>query len=469
VKLLRAWGRWTAAPHERAKRIVLSVAALAVLASWIGVVAGRFSDLPTHREFGRRFVSGEALYADGTHAPYPPSWAVACVPVSFLPLPVARTLCFPATLAALALLLVVLHRLTRISLPLSRRALFWTLALALGLSLRFIDREMTECGPNMTLLALSWLGVYFWVRRREWAGGTCLGLAMALKCTPALFLAYFAWKREWKMAAVTAAATLLFTLAPVLRLGPATYARDMQVWSARLLPGITRAESSHGIMHGGLLQNVALQPALERFLMRTRPGQSLHLEHPLYVQFLNLSPALGGLLAKAGLLALLAAVAWRFRGRVERRDSLRILWECAGVSLLMLLLSPITWQQHCVGVIPAFYMLARTLTFWAQRNERGEAEPVVDAAPDGRRLMTPRLAGWVLAAAGIWFFWILVLNYQVVGRGGTMLLHGYHVITWNLVMLLAMVLACHRQVAPLKARVAQGGRAGRIWAQYGST
>ena len=73
-----------------------------------------------------------------------------------------------------------------------------------------VVRDLTECGVNTLLVAYCWLGVYLWSRGRDIAGGVSLGLAMALKCTPALFWVYFLWKRQWRMAVATAVAAVAF-------------------------------------------------------------------------------------------------------------------------------------------------------------------------------------------------------------------------------------------------------------------
>jgi hypothetical protein len=140
----------------------------------------------------------------------------------------------------------------------------------------------------------------------------------------------------------------------------------------------------------------------------------------------------------------------------------------------MLLLSPITWQQHCVGVLPAFYLVARTLTFWGQRAR--ETEPALDSQPfgvgrflaPGRVVLTPALASRLLAALALWTFWVLLLNRTLVGRSFTLLLDSYHVVTWSLVMLLVAVMACHRQVTSLGERAARSAPEVREWAPAGS-
>src|SRR5205823_7431226 len=145
----------------------------------------------------------------------------------------------------------------RSQLPLSRDARFRATALGLILTSRFIDRELIECGPNLALVALTWLGIALWISRRELLGGISLGLAIALKCTPALFLLYFAWKRQWKMAGVTLAAALLLTLAPLARMVPSSYALHMRTWLGSISGGARQPNPAEGILGDETVQNLS--------------------------------------------------------------------------------------------------------------------------------------------------------------------------------------------------------------------
>jgi hypothetical protein len=142
-----------------------------------------------------------------------------------------------------------------------------------------------------------------------------------------------------------------------------------------------------------------------------------------WVRVIDLPPAVAGVVVKAAMLALLAGVARTFRRPVTRRDGLTIPWECAAVSVLMLLYSPITWRQHCVGVIPAFYLIARTAV------ARGG------------------LPRWMTRALGVYVLSVLVLDRGVVGPGFTQLLDSYSVTMWSLLALLAVTLGCRARAA----------------------
>jgi alpha-1,2-mannosyltransferase len=149
-------------------------------------------------------------------------------------------------------------------------------------------------------------------------------------------------------------------------------------------------------------------------------------------EWLDLSPPLAGAMIKAGMIVLLAHIAWRFRRPAHERHDHTIVWEGAVVSLVILLYSPLTWRQHCVAVLPAFYLIART------------------KAAGGR------LPKWMRYALGIYVILVLVFDRGVVGRDNTLILDSFGATTWSILLLLAVTLGCHaRQAAAATRRASQ--------------
>ncbi|HWB13924.1 MAG TPA: glycosyltransferase family 87 protein [Pirellulales bacterium] len=411
------WLGWCAAHEERLRTIPLLIAA-AVFAVQ-GIRAGvrvEDGDFYLHWQFARRFVYHELLYADGLHVPYPPFWAAVWSPIAGMPLQVAKMVCYPLSIAALGVVLWILNRLTGKRLPLSERALFWGTVAALAIVSRFLVRELPECGPNLLLMALAWSAVYLWTRHRDVAAGLCLGLATAMKCTPAIFIAWFAWKRQWRLAATSVAASAAFFLAPAIWQGPADYERHVRIWLMNVGLGAGQVDPTVGVLGPETLQNLSLRPALARFLMHLSAGHPSRLDHPGYLEFLDLSPVAAGRITKLALVALLACAAWAFRKPVVRRDDLSLVWECAAVGALALLLSPITWYQHCVALLPVFYLFTRT------------------AAARGRP------AGWMWAVVSLFLLVVVVLNRGLIGRDTSLLLASYHLTTWAVLGAFALAL-----------------------------
>jgi hypothetical protein len=426
-----AWKERLAPRERQLQRLAIGVAAIVFVVQWIRAVAKLDDgDFFLHWKFATRFVHHEWLYADGLHIPYPPFWAMAWSPIAAVSLAAAKTLVYPLSLAALAALLYVLDKLTSRWLPLHGSRLFWATTLALALISRFLVRELPECGPNLLLLALSWLAVYLWTRRQDWLAGGCLGLATAMKCTPALFIAYFAWKRQWKLAVTSTVAAGLFTLAPALWQGPTDYSRHLQFWLANVRASAGQNDPSRGVLGEEELKNLSLRPAAARFLMRLPANHISRVDHPAYLEFLDFSPPTADRIIKLLLLALVAAAAWAFRGPVADRGGLTIVWECAGVSTLILLLSPITWSQHCVALLPAFYLVSRSA------------------------LVRGKPPEWMIHVLTVYVVVNLLLNRGLIGRDWTMLLGSYHLPTLTFLGVLAVVIGCARresQVTPAAA------------------
>ena len=56
------------------RRFVIIAGAI-LLTQWTITIIKPRGDFLNHREFGRRFLAHEFLYANGMNVPYPPAWA----------------------------------------------------------------------------------------------------------------------------------------------------------------------------------------------------------------------------------------------------------------------------------------------------------------------------------------------------------------------------------------------------------
>ena len=167
----------------------------------------------------------------------------------------------------------------------------------------------------------------------------------------------------------------------------------------------------------------SLKPTLARFLMHMPPGHKGRIASSWRAEWLDLSPHWRGAMIKAAMFALFGIHHLAIPSTGDERHDDSILWEGAVVSLLILLYSPLTWRQHCVAVVPAFYLIARTQT------ARG-------ARPGG-----------CVYALGIYVILVLVFDRGVVGRDVTLILDSWGATTWSILLLLAVTLGCHaRQV-----------------------
>ena len=411
-------GRYSEREWRRVAVGLIGIAALIQMGRVVGEPQG---DFHLHWRFGGRLAAGVYPYdKNGLDLPYLPFWAVAHVPLSYLPMHAAQVCILPLFVVAAFGLFRVLRRVSERSWPVPERYPFWVTVLTIVLASRFLVRDILECGVNLALVALAWGAVWCWRQRRDVTGGGLLGFAIALKLTPALFLAWFVWKRQWKIAFATVLTAALLFLSPLLFIDRAKFVDVHRVWWHHASRGLLAENPVQGVLGEESIQNVALRPALGRYLVHLPKGHKARFDHPWALQFLDLSPHAAGWVVRLLIAGLVLSVAWQFRRPVRSRTEPVFLWEAAAVSVMILLLSPLTWGQHCVGVIPAMYFLIR------------------DA------LCRRTCSRSSLVVLGMFSVFILLLNRGLIGKQATYLLDSYYTTTWCLAAVLWLVLRSHR-------------------------
>jgi hypothetical protein len=289
-------------------------------------------------------------------------------------------------------------------------------ALTLVLASQYIVRDLDDGGPHLQLLAMLVAGIFCLSRGREALGATWFGLATVLKAPVGLMLPFLLWKRQWKVAAMAVAATVLWTALPMAWMGPANWWRHEAEWTRTAFqsvlgntrPGVRESEQR--------VQNQSLKLALTRYLVTYPDGHPLRLAHPAYVSIGAMDARAADWVVKGAVVALLLGCAWLTRRRYGSPDDPRWLLEGSAVLILALLLSPVTWTQHLVLVIPALYLVMA----------------------EGQAI---RPLGW-LVSAGMWTYAVLALalTRDMVGKELSLVLLSYHIHTLALLLVLAIVL-----------------------------
>lgn len=221
---------------------LLTVAALA-WAGWrlLGHTPYRI-DVDVYRMGGQAWLDGRPLYADGTmfHTrggldlpfTYPPLAAVAFAPFAWLPLPVASAAITSTTLVLLIASTVLV--LTRLNVwpetPAGRSAATrgrgrvtgepawlrrcWLAAAVVAPAVIYLEPIRSNFDFGQINVVLMTLVIADCVpRKTPWPRGMLLGLAIALKLTPAVFLLYFLLRRDTRALLVTVASAVAATLA----------------------------------------------------------------------------------------------------------------------------------------------------------------------------------------------------------------------------------------------------------------
>jgi alpha-1,2-mannosyltransferase len=426
--------RFRSAPPIQRFFVVLCL--LVITIQWVVVTLRRrhhLGDFDVAREFGRRFLTGEPLYAGGLHYPHTPSAAMYLAPLALVPSTIGLALRYGVALASLWLTLRLLHVMVRDRHPEVASHRFTIAALTIVLAAQYILRDLGDGGPHLIILAIVTAGVYCVWSSQTARAALCFGLATVLNVTLAIFLPFLLWKRQWRLATYTAVAIASWTLLPMAWLGWASWYRYEGEWTEAVVASIrglpvaavagAAGASSQPAAEAGLadpaatavevwqpFQNQALRPAAMRYLDPVRRSHPAHL--PKFV----LPDALVSQLATLIMLVLLTVCGWLGSARYRGQRDPRWLLECSAVLIVAVLYAPLAWVQHFVLAIPALYLIV------------AEDRAI---RPLGRLART---------AMGLYFVLAVILNRGVVGEQASLLLLAYSMHTIGLLILLGVLL-----------------------------
>jgi hypothetical protein len=162
-----------------------------------GLETQRLYDDDWFREQIRRYGL-ESAKNPGKFAPFPPPTALLLVPLArFEPLTALRVV---TALSVLSLIfsIFLLARILAWN-PLDSALFILSSGFAIISGVRFGQ-------PYIVISMFCILGYYLYLARRPWLAGICFGLFVPIKYFPVIFLAYFAFRKEWKVVMGGAAA-----------------------------------------------------------------------------------------------------------------------------------------------------------------------------------------------------------------------------------------------------------------------
>ncbi|TDD93382.1 glycosyltransferase 87 family protein [Actinomadura rubrisoli] len=341
---------------------VVVVAARPTVTHWLGSPPDqRLVDLEVYREGGRAILRGAPLYDVLTQPPqllpftYPPFAAVLALPFTLLPWRAAQWVWTVLLYGALAICVCYAFRdLIRRT---GRWAPFTAGALTAAMALLTPVRDQVRFGQvGLFLLALCLADCC--TRSARWPRGMLVGLALAIKLVPGVFLIYFLITGRRDAAAnalLTAAAATLgaFALLP---------SDSSDYWFGALLQGGDRTGAVDGTT------NQAINGIVAR-VVSEGPVRSL-----VWLGLVLVMAYYGFMLARRATYSadLLAGGGRSFvTGRVGGTDHYAAADRLAGADaysllmagvaiagLLSVLLSPVGWIHHLVWMIPVIGALA---------------------------------------------------------------------------------------------------------------
>ncbi|MDT7712505.1 MAG: alpha,2-mannosyltransferase [Pseudonocardiales bacterium] len=283
-----------------------------------------FIDLDVYRLGVRQWLGGGDMYGtlppthDGARLPfiYPPFAAIALSPIALIPWGLAQVLSFGLAIAALSVTIYLCIR------RLYPAANLWTalvvsgFALPLALWLEPVRETIGYGQINLILMML--VAADCLVEQPRWPRGLLVGIAAAIKLTPAVFLLYFLLRRDVRASVVTIAAGALATAVGFAILP----SESIRYWFG----GFAGAA---GVSGSPYANNQTVEAALARL------GLPQPVETGLWL-----------LIAAVVLVAAVVGI-WRALGSSNAMLAM-VITGAAG-----LLLSPTSWSHHWVWIVPA--------------------------------------------------------------------------------------------------------------------
>ncbi len=235
----------------------------------------------------------------------------------------------------------------------------WAKALTVLLALRPITGDLQHGNVNIFILFAVIAGLHLYTLRWDVTGGICIGLAIACKVTPALFIPYFFWKRSWNMLLGIGLGLMLFLwpgVFPSLILGFDENQKQLYSWYTEMVypfvvEGKVWSEHNNQSLPGLMYRIFTHSPSFSDYVEGVYTPLEYHNVADLPVSIIRL-------ILKASLGVFALCVVFCCRTPSNNRGGWALSAEFAIICLGMLLFSERTWKHHCVTLVLPFAVLS---------------------------------------------------------------------------------------------------------------
>jgi len=249
-----------------------------------------------------------------------------------------------------------------------RRICDWVLGLGVLWALFFLIGDIQHGNTNVFVLGLVTCHLWLYRRGRDGWAGLPLACAICLKMTPALFVLYWLYQRNWKLLSGTLVWLVMLAVAvPAAAIGPQRYWALTQTWLDNLIiPGLLK-----GAWYP-IHINQSLSGVLSRYFLDGKWGDILWNpddapwgrgdEHS-WITLIVLPHVAVKMILRAGQIVIVALAMWAIGLRKLPRDDGRRALHYGLVVLGMMLLNQRTWDHHATVVLLATVAIWQAIAF----------------------------------------------------------------------------------------------------------
>jgi hypothetical protein len=299
--------------------------------------------------------TGTNIYVGTNEYPNPPVMAIILWPFAELPPIVGAMAWFYAKALMAVLAAIWTFRLLKSDGEQSPSD--FAKAAAILIALPAIMGDLSHNNVNIFILFLVSASLELFRRGRDSAAGLVLGLSIACKVTPLLFLAYFVWKGAWRVVAGCAVGLVFWlVVAPGLSFGWQRNTELLTDWyklmiERPVLKGEITTEHPNQALTGVVYRLCTHSPSFITYV-KTPEGD---IPTPTaYHNLFDIGRPAAWVVVKVLTAAFALAVVLLCRAPRSERSGWRFTAECGLIVLGMLLLSERTWKHHAVTLlIPA--------------------------------------------------------------------------------------------------------------------
>ncbi|MCD4824776.1 MAG: DUF2029 domain-containing protein [Phycisphaerae bacterium] len=322
----------------------------------------------TSEQYSRRVAEGGKAQPTGqviVKHPNTPFTVILLTPFAYLPV-WAGGLAF--TILKILVALAAGLMAVRVANHQNLRMPDWVVGLGVAWWVTLIISDIQHANTNGFVLGAIVLHLWLFRRGKNFAAGAALAVAICIKMTPALFVLYWLYQRNWKLLVGCVAAGLIFAVViPAAMVGPTHYADLTDAWLNNLIfKGLGGAWYPIHV-------NQSWSATVSRFLMDDQHGGNIYWnpdDNPYHQQtkfhwiaFANISPEVVKRIIQTGQFIIVAMMAWAIGWRKLPRDDGRRALHYAMIISAILILNQRTWDHHAATMLPAYLAIWYAIAF----------------------------------------------------------------------------------------------------------